>query len=132
MCELGPTHMNTETRTKHKRYEKAFKKSAVEHWLIRGKGNALSHVHAVLIPQMTINLHRERSSIFMAQPPGDRWNVHAGFDAAGCKHVPQIVMSEARKPITKIALKPVTNNFIQIGICAMNIIAALHFDNQKV
>jgi len=38
MCELGPTHMNTEqTKTKHKRYDEAFKKSAVEHWLISGK-----------------------------------------------------------------------------------------------
>ena len=37
MCELGPTHMNTETKTKHKRYAEAFKKSAVEHWLISGK-----------------------------------------------------------------------------------------------
>src|SRR5664279_4046837 len=30
MCELGITHMNTETKTKHKRYDEAFKKSAVE------------------------------------------------------------------------------------------------------
>ena len=37
MCELGSTHMNTETKTKHKRYDEAFKKSAVEHWLISGK-----------------------------------------------------------------------------------------------
>jgi len=37
MCELGITHMNTETKTKHKRYDEAFKKSAVEHWLISGK-----------------------------------------------------------------------------------------------
>ena len=29
--------MNTETKTKHKRYDEAFKKSAVEHWLISGK-----------------------------------------------------------------------------------------------
>jgi len=37
MCELGRTHMNTETKIKHKRYDEAFKKSAVEHWLISGK-----------------------------------------------------------------------------------------------
>ena len=37
MCELGSTHMNTETKTKPKRYDEAFKKSAVEHWLISGK-----------------------------------------------------------------------------------------------
>jgi hypothetical protein len=37
MCELGATHMNTETNIKHKRYDEAFKKAAVEHWLISGK-----------------------------------------------------------------------------------------------
>jgi len=29
--------MNPETKTKHKRYDEAFKKSAVEHWLVSGK-----------------------------------------------------------------------------------------------
>ena len=29
--------MSTETKAKHKRYDEAFKKSAVEHWLISGK-----------------------------------------------------------------------------------------------
>jgi transposase-like protein len=29
--------MKTETKTKHKRYDEAFKQSAVEHWLISGK-----------------------------------------------------------------------------------------------
>ena len=28
--------MNTETKTKYKRYDEAFKRSAVEHWLISG------------------------------------------------------------------------------------------------
>ena len=37
MCELGATYLNQETNTKHKRYEEAFKKSAVGHWLIGGK-----------------------------------------------------------------------------------------------
>lgn len=37
MCELGATHMNDTTNTKHKRYDEAFKKSVVEHWLVSGK-----------------------------------------------------------------------------------------------
>jgi transposase-like protein len=37
MCELGARYTNTETKTKHKCYDEAFKKSAVEHWLISGK-----------------------------------------------------------------------------------------------
>ena len=36
MCELGRTHMN-DTRRKYKRYDEAFKRSAVEHWLVSGK-----------------------------------------------------------------------------------------------
>ena len=28
--------MNTETKTKYKRYDEAFKRSAVEHWLVSG------------------------------------------------------------------------------------------------
>ena len=36
MCELGRAHMNTEIR-KHKRHDEAFKRSAVEHWLVSGK-----------------------------------------------------------------------------------------------
>lgn len=36
MCELGEAHMNTEPR-QHKHYDEAFKKSAVEHWLVSGK-----------------------------------------------------------------------------------------------
>ncbi len=36
------------------------------------------------------------------------------------------------KPITKIALKPMTNNFIQIVIRPRNIVATLYFDSQKV
>jgi transposase-like protein len=37
MCELGATHMKIGTKTKHKRYDEAFKKSAAEHWLLSGK-----------------------------------------------------------------------------------------------
>ena len=37
MCELGATHMNTETKIKYQRYDEAFKRSAVEHWMVSGK-----------------------------------------------------------------------------------------------
>ena len=37
MCELGITYMNTEATPKHKRYDEAFKRSALEHWLLSGK-----------------------------------------------------------------------------------------------
>jgi hypothetical protein len=37
MCELGATHMNPETKTKYRRYDKTFKRSAVEHWMVSGK-----------------------------------------------------------------------------------------------
>ncbi len=37
MCELGSKHMNDTTETKYKRYDEAFKRQAVEHWLVSGK-----------------------------------------------------------------------------------------------
>ena len=42
MCELGTTHMNTNENTpapapKYKRYDEAFQRSTVEHWLLSGK-----------------------------------------------------------------------------------------------
>ena len=38
MCELESKHMNNNTTpTKYKRYDEAFKRQAVEHWLVSGK-----------------------------------------------------------------------------------------------
>ena len=37
MCELGCTHMNDTRTRRYKRYDEAFKRSAVEHWLVSGK-----------------------------------------------------------------------------------------------
>ena len=38
MCELGATHMKPDqTTTRYKRYDAAFKHSAVEHWMLSGK-----------------------------------------------------------------------------------------------
>lgn len=37
MCELESKHMNDKSKTKYKRYDEAFKREAVEHWLVSGK-----------------------------------------------------------------------------------------------
>ena len=38
MCELGRAHMQTDQATTiYKRYDAAFKHSAVEHWILSGK-----------------------------------------------------------------------------------------------
>lgn len=41
MCELGTTHLNPDEKTaatrKYKRYDEAFKRSTVAHWLISGQ-----------------------------------------------------------------------------------------------
>lgn len=37
MCELGKQHMNNDAPNKHKRYDEAFKRSAVEHWMVSGQ-----------------------------------------------------------------------------------------------
>ena len=36
MCELGSPRMNNATKSKYKRYDEAFKRQAVEHWLLSG------------------------------------------------------------------------------------------------
>ena len=40
MCELGTAHMNANENTiprKYKRYDEAFQRSTVEHWMLSGK-----------------------------------------------------------------------------------------------
>ncbi len=36
MCELGSPRMKHALKTKYKRYDEAFKRQAVEHWLVSG------------------------------------------------------------------------------------------------
>ena len=36
MCELGSPRMNNAPKTKYKRYDEAFKRQAVEHWMVSG------------------------------------------------------------------------------------------------
>lgn len=66
MCALGATHMNTETKTKYKRYDEAFKRSAVEHWLVSGL--SATQVATELGIQVQ-NLHKWKQK-FKALPAG--------------------------------------------------------------
>ena len=47
---------------------------------------------AVLLPKVAVDFHRESAAIRMSKPPGNRWDIHAGFNAAGREVVPEIVM----------------------------------------
>ena len=58
--------MNTETKTKYKRYDEAFKRSAVEHWLVSGL--SATHVAAELGVNAQ-NLHQWKQK-FKALPAG--------------------------------------------------------------
>ena len=49
---------------------------------------------AVLLPKVAIDFHRESAAIRMSKPTGNRWDIHARFNAAGRKVVPEIVMGE--------------------------------------
>lgn len=66
MCELGATHMNTETKTKYKRYDAAFKQSAVEHWMLSGKSARITAGELGINEQ---NLHKWKQQ-FNALPAG--------------------------------------------------------------
>lgn len=37
MCELESKHMNDKAKAKYRRYDEAFKREAVEHWMVSGK-----------------------------------------------------------------------------------------------
>lgn len=47
---------------------------------------------------MAVNFHGEHAAILMAESPRNRRNVHTGFDASGCEHVSEIMMSESESP----------------------------------
>ena len=48
----------------------------------------------MLIAKMAVGLHRQRPAVLVAEPAGDRLDVHPGFDATGGEQVPQIMMRE--------------------------------------
>jgi transposase-like protein len=58
--------MNTETETKAKRYDEAFKKSAVEHWLLSGQSARIVAAELGINEQ---NLHKWKQK-FKALPAG--------------------------------------------------------------
>ena len=47
----------------------------------------LRHVRAMLVAQVAVGFHRQRTAVFVAEPAGNCWNVHARFDATGGKQV---------------------------------------------
>lgn len=77
MCELGATHMNPETNTKHKRYDEAFKRSAVEHWMVSGKSARLIADELGINQQ---NLHKWKQK-FKALPVGQVAGTLEAFQA---------------------------------------------------
>ena len=46
-----------------------------------GEVHALRLERGMFLTQMAVHFHCERASVFMPEPPRDRWNVNAGFDA---------------------------------------------------
>src|SRR5437660_3981533 len=47
------------------------------------------------VTQMPIDLHGERAAVLVAEPPADRGNVNARFNAARGKKMAQVVMRES-------------------------------------
>lgn len=57
--------------------------------------NLCGHRLAMLVAQVTVGFHRKGSAVFVAKPPAKGRNINPAFNAAGCKQMPEIVMSES-------------------------------------
>jgi len=44
--------------------------------------------------QMSINLHRQSTAIFVAKPAAYRRNIHPGFNTGGREEVPESIVRE--------------------------------------
>jgi len=62
---------------------------------VRSKLHFAGHCLRMMIAQVPINLHRQRTAVLVPQPTRHRGDVHAGFDAPGGEEVPQVVMGDA-------------------------------------
>ena len=52
------------------------------------------HAGGMLVAQMAVNLHRQCTAVTVAQPAGDGEDAHAGFNAACCEQLAQVVMGD--------------------------------------
>jgi hypothetical protein len=51
--------------------------------------------NAVLAAQVAVSLHRKNTSVLMAEPTGNGWDVDAAFDTDRCEQVAQIVVCDS-------------------------------------
>ena len=58
------------------------------------KRHSLRHCHRVLVAQMSINFHRQRTAVFVTKPAAHRRNINTGLDAKCREQMPQIVMRD--------------------------------------
>ena len=73
MREVGSQPLNSETSSKHRRYDEAFKRSAVEHWMVQRQGR---NIHC----PRTGNQHAEPAQVETKIQSAARWpgGAHAG------------------------------------------------------
>src|ERR1035441_2162469 len=64
--------------------------------LWRGERHLLRHCRAMLLSQVAIHFHGQRSAVAVTKPAGYRWNVHAGLYASGSEQVAQIMVRNFR------------------------------------
>jgi transposase-like protein len=84
MCELGPTHMNnpepTPTR-EYKRYDEAFKRQTVEHWMLSGKSARMIALELGINEQSLKNWKKQ----FKALPAGQVAGTLEALQAENCR-----------------------------------------------
>ena len=59
------------------------------------KRHFLGHGGGVLVTEMTVNLHSQRTTVLVAQPARDGGDVHTGFDAARSEEMTKIVVGDS-------------------------------------
>ena len=61
------------------------------------KCHLFCHRDAVLVSQMAVRHRDEHPSVFVAEPPGDHFEIASGFNRVRAKEMTHRVMSEVRE-----------------------------------
>ena len=56
----------------------------------------LGHRLAMLVAKVPVGFHGQGPAVFVPEPSGNRWDVHARFNAPGCEQMPEVMVGETR------------------------------------
>ena len=100
MCEVGSTPMNTTQPLKYKRYDEAFKRSAVEHLLVSGQSVRVI-AHELGINEQSLQKWKQR---FKALPAGQVANTLEAVPAENRRLQRELARAVQQRDILKKTL----------------------------